>query len=277
MATDGHRLPLIATGARLSQLKSAETSARLSLIEQQTLQREQQHQQQQLLLTQRSSTQTAPPPPPAMARAVLSAEADEEDEDEAQGGAHDGASATSRQIEQLQQAVDAASSALAHHAAAAHQATGGGDGGDTSVRQAAVAAHQYEVLATARSTPPHRVRRQLLDAQLAEQVPALEAAVQSQARTCYACKCSPRRPPLSPQVPALEAAVQSQAVELAEARAQLATLAAQAKLSAKSSADEMRAKSRQLEEAERRWRNHQHDGETKLRLLEEQVRASDGL
>ena len=98
-----------------------------------------------------------------------------------------------------------------------------------------------------------------------------------QARTCYACKCSPRRPPLSPQVPALEAAVQAQAVELAEARAQLATLAAQAKLSAKSSADEMRAKSRQLEEAERRWRNHQHDGETKLRLLEEQVRASDGL
>jgi hypothetical protein len=182
-----------------------------------------------------------------MARAVLSAEADEEDEDEAQGGAHDGASATSRQIEQLQQAVDAASSALAHHAAAAHQATGAHDGGDTSVRQAAVAAHQYEVLATARSTPPHRVRRQLLDAQLAEQVPALEAAVQSQA------------------------------VELAEARAQLATLAAQAKLSAKSSADEMRAKSRQLEEAERRWRNHQHDGETKLRLLEEQVRASDGL
>jgi hypothetical protein len=193
-----------------------------------------------------------------MARAVLSAEADEEDEDEAQGGAHDGASATSRQIEQLQQAVDAASSALAHHAAAAHQATGGGDGGDTSVRQAAVAAHQYEVLATARSTPPHRVRRQLLDAQLAEQVPALEAAVQSQARTCYACKCSPRRPPLSPQVPALEAAVQSQAVELAEARAQLATLAAQAKLSAKSSADEMRAKSRQLEEAERRWRSGLH-------------------
>jgi hypothetical protein len=84
-------------------------------------------------------------------------------------------------------------------------------------------------------------------------------------------------PPLSPQVPALEAAIQAQAVELAEARAQLATLAAQAKLSAKSSADEMRAKSRQLEEAERRWRNHQHDGETKLRLLEEQVRASDGL
>ena len=113
--------------------------------------------------------------------------------------------------------------------------------------QAALAAHQHEVLATARSTPPHRVRRQLLDAQLAEQVPALEAAVQSQA------------------------------VELAEARAQLATLAAQAQHGAKSSADELRAKSRQLEEAERRWRNHQHDGETKLRLLEEQVRASDGL
>ena len=182
-----------------------------------------------------------------MTRAVLSAEADEEDEDEAQGGAHDGASATSRQIEQLQQAVDDASSALAHHAAAAHQASGGGDGADNSVRQAALAAHQHEVLATARSTPPHRVRRQLLDAQLAEQVPALEAAVQAQA------------------------------VELAEARAQLATLAAQAQHGAKSSADELRAKSRQLEEAERRWRNHQHDGETKLRLLEEQVSASDGL
>ena len=237
-------MPLIATGARLSQLKSAETSARLSLIEHQTIQREQQH-QQQLLLTQRSSTQKAPAQPPTMARVVLSAEADEEDE--GQDGAHDGASATSRQIEQLQQAVDDASSALAQHAAAAHQASGGGDGADKSVRQAALAAHQHEVLATARSTPPHRVRRQLLDAQLAEQVPALEAAVQSQA------------------------------VELAEARAQLATLAAQAQHGAKSSADELRAKSRQLEEAERRWRNHQHDGETKLRLLEEQVRASDGL
>ena len=237
-------MPLIATGARLSQLKSAETSARLSLIEHQTIQREQQH-QQQLLLTQRSSTQKAPAQPPTMARVVLSAEADEEDE--GQDGAHDGASATSRQIEQLQQAVDDASSALAQHAAAAHQASGGGDGADNSVRQAALAAHQHEVLATARSTPPHRVRRQLLDAQLAEQVPALEAAVQSQA------------------------------VELAEARAQLATLAAQAQHGAKSSADELRAKSRQLEEAERRWRNHQHDGETKLRLLEEQVRASDGL
>ena len=237
-------MPLIATGARLSQLKSAETSARLSLIEHQTIQREQQH-QQQLLLTQRSSTQKAPAQPPTMARVVLSAEADEEDE--GQDGAHDGASATSRQIEQLQQAVDDASSALAHHAAAAHQASGGGDGADNSVRQAALAAHQHEVLATARSTPPHRVRRQLLDAQLAEQVPALEAAVQSQA------------------------------VELAEARAQLATLAAQAQHGAKSSADELRAKSRQLEEAERRWRNHQHDGETKLRLLEEQVSASDGL
>ena len=237
-------MPLTATGARLSQLKSAETSARLSLIEHQTIQREQQH-QQQLLLTQRSSTQKAPAQPPTMARVVLSAEADEEDE--GQDDAHDGASATSRQIEQLQQAVDDASSALAHHAAAAHQATGGGDGADNSVRQAALAAHQHEVLATARSTPPHRVRRQLLDAQLAEQVPALEAAVQSQA------------------------------VELAEARAQLATLAAQAQHGAKSSADELRAKSRQLEEAERRWRNHQHDGETKLRLLEEQVRASDGL
>ena len=240
-------MPLIATGARLSQLKSAETSARLSLIEHQTIQREQQH-QQQLLLTQRSSTQTAPAQPPTMARVVLSAEADEADEaDEGQDGAHDGASATSRQIEQLQQAVDDASSALAHHAAAAHQASGGGDGADNSVRRAALAAHQHEVLATARSTPPHRVRRQLLDAQLAEQVPALEAAVQSQA------------------------------VELAEARAQLATLAAQAQHGAKSSADELRAKSRQLEEAERRWRNHQHDGETKLRLLEEQVSASDGL
>ena len=237
-------MPLIATGARLSQLKSAETSARLSLIEHQTIQREQQH-QQQLLLTQRSSTQKAPAQPPTMARVVLSAEADEEDE--GLDGAHDGASATSRQIEQLQQAVDDASSALAQHAAAAHQATGGGDGADNSVRQAALAAHQHEVLATARSTPPHRVRRQLLDAQLAEQVPALEAAVQSQA------------------------------VELAEARAQLATLAAQAQHGAKSSADELRAKSRQLEEAERRWRNHQHDGETKLRLLEEQVSASDGL
>ena len=237
-------MPLIATGARLSQLKSAETSARLSLIEHQTIQREQQH-QQQLLLTQRSSTQKAPAQPPTMARVVLSAEADEEDE--GQDGAHDGASATSRQIEQLQQAIDDASSALAHHAAAAHQASGGGDGADNSVRQAALAAHQHEVLATARSTPPHRVRRQLLDAQLAEQVPALEAAVQSQA------------------------------VELAEARAQLATLAAQAQHGAKSSADELRAKSRQLEEAERRWRNHQHDGETKLRLLEEQVSASDGL
>ena len=237
-------MPLIATGARLSQLKSAETSARLSLIEHQTIQREQQH-QQQLLLTQRSSTQKAPAQPPTMARVVLSAEADEADE--GQDGAHDGASATSHQIEQLQQAVDDASSALAQHAAAAHQASGGGDGADNSVRQAALAAHQHEVLATARSTPPHRVRRQLLDAQLAEQVPALEAAVQSQA------------------------------VELAEARAQLATLAAQAQHGAKSSADELRAKSRQLEEAERRWRNHQHDGETKLRLLEEQVSASDGL
>ena len=93
------------------------------------------------------------------------------------------------------------------------------------------------------SSSPRELRRQLLDAQLAEQVPSLEAAVESQA------------------------------LELAEARALLATATATARTEASSHEEELRVVRRQLEEAQRHWRCHQHDGETKRRLLEEQARS----
>ena len=57
-----------------------------------------------------------------------------------------------------------------------------------------------------------------------------------------------------------------------EEERRLAQQTAQARAALQEARNEAFAKERQLEQAQRRWRCHRHDGATKLRLLEEQAR-----
>ena len=68
-----------------------------------------------------------------------------------------------------------------------------------------------------------------------------------------------------------EAEAERHTLEAAELRLQLAQLAAEGRAEVHAARAEAFGKERQLEQAQRRWRCHRHDGETKLKLLEEQV------
>ena len=72
-------------------------------------------------------------------------------------------------------------------------------------------------------------------------------------------------------MPELEEGVHQQALALAEARAQLSSNDHTAKTVQAGLKEELRIKSRQLEESSKQWRCHKHDGETRMKLLEEQV------
>lgn len=78
---------------------------------------------------------------------------------------------------------------------------------------------------------------------------------------------------LADLVPSLERTIEEQAMELAVARTDLSNLEGKARRRAEELHGEAQTKQRQLDEADRRWRCHRHDGETKLRLLQEQVRS----
>ena len=71
-----------------------------------------------------------------------------------------------------------------------------------------------------------------------------------------------------------EAEAEQHALEAAELRVQLAQLAAEGRAEVRAARAEAFGKERQLEQAQRRWRCHKHDGETKLKLLEEQAQTS---
>ena len=77
---------------------------------------------------------------------------------------------------------------------------------------------------------------------------------------------------LADLVPTLEHTIQAQATELAVLRSDLVTLESNSRKQVEELRGDLLVRQRQLEEAERRWRCHRHDGETKLRMLEEQAR-----
>ena len=76
-----------------------------------------------------------------------------------------------------------------------------------------------------------------------------------------------------PRAAQLELAVRAGLVEAAELRQQLVAGRAEWARDEARLREELQATAADLEAAERRWRCHKHDGETKVRLLEEQMRV----